>query len=269
MLRIRSLLAATFAVLLAALFSVVSPAAAGTAKPTIVLVHGAFADATSWDGVAANLRGRGYAVITPDNALRGPRFDAARLEKVLADIHGPVILAGHSYGGAVITEAHSPNVEALVYIAAFGPTAGEPVMANLDPFRFPGSRLIPPALEVEIVQDNYGTGIAGKNLDAHVAPRLFREVFAQDVSPATAANMIAHQKSAAVYANLEPISNPSWRSTPSWYLISENDRVIPPAAQRFMAQRMGAHTSRVAASHASLVSQPAIVADTIVAAATS
>ena len=229
----------------------------------MVLVHGAFADTTSWDAVAAELRGRGYEVVVPDNPLRGPAYDSAAIEKVLADIPGPVVLVGHSYGGAVITNVHSPNVEALVYVAAFAPAQGEPVMLNLDPIRFPGSQLLPPVLQVKVVE-NDPTGIAGRNLDGYIDPGRFHEVFAQDVPDATVAGMIAHQKSAALVANLEPTADPSWASTPSWAMVAQNDRVIPAAAERFMATRAGARITEVSASHAVLVSQPGAVADLVV-----
>ncbi|ELB92158.1 hypothetical protein Rwratislav_15628 [Rhodococcus wratislaviensis IFP 2016] len=228
-----------------------------------MLVHGAFADTTSWDAVAAELRGRGYEVVVPDNPLRGPAYDSAAIEKVLADIPGPVVLVGHSYGGAVITNVHSPNVEALVYVAAFAPAQGEPVMLNLDPIRFPGSQLLPPVLQVKVIE-NDPTGIAERNLDGYIDPGRFHEVFAQDVPDATVADMIAHQKSAALVANLEPTADPSWASTPSWAMVAQNDRVIPAAAERFMATRAGARITEVSASHAVLVSQPGAVADLVV-----
>jgi pimeloyl-ACP methyl ester carboxylesterase len=226
--------------------------------PTIVLVHGAFADTTSWDGVAAVLRERGYRVVTPENPLRGPAYDAAAVQRTLDTISGPVVLAGHSYGGFVISNVRDPKVESLVYVAAFAPVQGEVAQAALDPIRFPGSQLLPPALQVKVVDDV--TGVAGKNVDGYVAPDSFNAVFAQDVGPATVADMIAHQHSIAVKANLEPSGPPSWSGTPSWYLVSAADRVIPPSSQRFMAQRMGARTSEIDASHASLVSRPDAVA---------
>ncbi|GCE36478.1 alpha/beta hydrolase [Rhodococcus sp. USK10] len=231
--------------------------------PTVVLVHGAFADTTSWDAVAADLRGRGYEVVVPDNPLRGPAYDSAAIEKVLADIPGPVVLVGHSYGGAVITNVHSPNVEALVYVAAFAPAQGEPVMLNLDPIRFPGSQLLPPVLQVKVVE-NDPTGIAGRNLDGYINPADFHRVFAPDVSDATAADMLAHQRSAALVANLEPSGAPSWASTPSWAMVAQNDQVIPAASERFMATRAGAQITEIPASHAVLVSQPVAVADLVV-----
>ncbi|GAA4483403.1 alpha/beta hydrolase [Rhodococcus olei] len=254
----------TLALVAALAAALISPAAAQP-KPTIVLVHGAFADTTSWDPVAAELRGRGYTVVVPDNPLRGPGYDAAAIEKTLAGISGPVVLVGHSYGGAVITNSHNPNVKALVYIAAFAPAEGEPVQLALDPIRFPGSQLLPPVLQLKVVDDAHAIG--GKNLDGYIADDAFHRVFAPDVSAATAATMLAHQRSIAVWANLEPSGPTSWSSTPSWALIPTGDNIIPPAAQRFMTGRIGAHTSEIAASHAVLVSQPVAVADVIVAAA--
>lgn len=242
----------------------VAPAHAD-ALPTIVLVHGAFADTTSWNGVAARLREDGYRVVVPDNPLRGPAFDAAAVQRTLDGIDGPVVLVGHSYGGTVITQIHDPKVESLVYVAAFAPVQGEIAFLALDPIRFPGSQLLPPALQIRVVDDP--NGIAGRNLDGYVAPELFNSVFAQDVGPATAADMVTHERSLAVGANIEPSAAPAWATTPSWYVVSTQDRVIPPSSQRFMAARMGAHTSELDASHASLVSRPVEVAAVVEAAA--
>lgn len=232
--------------------------------PTIVLVHGAFADTSSWDGVAARLRDDGYRVVTPENPLRGPANDAAAVERALDGISGPVVLVGHSYGGTVISNVHDPKVESLVYIAAFAPTRGEIALAELNPIQYPGSQLTL-ALRPKVVDDP--SGIAGKNLDAYIDPASFHDVFAQDVDPATAAVMVARQHSLALTANLEPSGSPSWSGTPSWYLVSTADRVIPPASQWDMAKRMGAHVSSIDASHAGLVSHPAEVAAVVEAAA--
>ncbi|MCX5044394.1 alpha/beta hydrolase [Aldersonia sp. NBC_00410] len=243
---------------------VAAPASAQT-LPTVVLVHGAFADATSWDGVAADLRARGYRVVTPDNPLRGPTYDSGAVQHTLDTISGPIVLVGHSYGGMVITQIKDPDVKSLVYIAAFGPAQYEPVMLQLDPIRYPGSQLLPPALQVKVVDD--ATVPGGKNVDGYVAPEYFHSVFCQDVSDATAATMYAHQKSAALWSNLEPSGPPAWANKPSWYLVAGQDRVIPPASQRAMASRMKAVTTEVPASHAVLVSQPNAVANVVVAAA--
>ncbi|NUS92273.1 MAG: alpha/beta hydrolase [Nocardia sp.] len=263
---IRTLRSALLAVLIAvvALAAVAVPAWAAP-RPTVVLVHGAFADPTSWNGVAAQLRGQGYQVLTPENPLRGPAGDAAAIQRTLDTVEGPIVLVGHSYGGFVISNVHDPDVVSMVYVAAFAPTQGEFAQLLLDPVRFPGSQLLPPALQVEVVDDPQG--IAGRNLDGYVAPEYFHDVFAQDVDDATAADMLAHQKSIALAANLEPSGAPSWAGKPSWYLVSQQDRVIPPAAQRFMAERMGAQTTELDSSHASLVSHPDEVTATIVTAA--
>lgn len=234
------------------------PATAAAEPPTVVLVHGAFADPTSWDGVAADLRADGYRVVVPDNPLRGPASDAAAIERVLDGIDGPIVLVGHSYGGAVVTNVADPDVTALVYVAAFAPQQGEPTQLALDPIRYPGSRLLPPALA--------GTARDG-GLEAYVDPARFHEVFAQDVDEATVADMIAHQRTLALTANLEPSGPASWTTTPTWYVVAAEDRVIPPASQRAMAARMGAEISEVAASHACLVSAPGAVADVIAEAA--
>lgn len=258
-------LLSVLAALLATTVSISSASAAPT--PTIVLVHGAFADSTGWDGVATRLSSKSYAVQRFDNPLRGPAHDSALLEKKLATIDGPIVLVGHSYGGFVVTNVDDPDVSANVYIAAFAPAPGEFVQGLLNPIVYPGSRLLPPALQVKVVDDP--TGVAGRNVDGYIAKPYFREVFAQDVSAATAADMFAHQKSAALVANLEPSGPASWTRVPSWYLVSRQDRVIPPALQRFMASRAApGHTSEVDASHVSMVSHPAAVAAVIEKAAT-
>lgn len=233
--------------------------------PTIVLVHGAFTDTTSWDRVAAELRADGYRVVTPDNPLRGPANDAAAIQRTLDTVAGPVVLVGHSYGGTVITNVHDPKVQSLVYIAALAPTRGEIGLAGIDPIRFPGSQLISPALQIALVDDP--NGIGGKNLDSYVVADRFHAVFAQDVPAETAAELLTHQRSLATTANLEPSGDPSWATTPSWYLVSTADNVVPTASQRFMANRMGAHTSEIDSSHSSMISHPDAVAAIVEAAA--
>lgn len=239
---------------------------AGTASaqdlPTVVLVHGAFADTSSWDGVAAGLRARGYTVVTPENPLRGPGYDSAAVEKVVEDIDGPVMLVGHSYGGTVITNVHADNVESLVYVAAFVPTAGEPAALALDPIRFGLTSLLPPVLGLGIVDDS--TNILGKNVDGYIAPALFKQYFAPDVGDEQAAKMIASQKSIAATALIEPSEPPSWAGTPSYALIPQQDQIIPPASEKFMAERAGAQITQVPGSHAVLVSNPGAVVDLVV-----
>ncbi|MFC8527303.1 alpha/beta fold hydrolase [Nocardia sp. NPDC057227] len=260
-------LAAAVAVSAAVLGLAAAPAAAQPgAKPTVVLVHGAFADSSGWRDVAAQLAAQGYPVRTFDNPLRGPANDSAALERALTGITGPIVLVGHSYGGAVITNTHDPDVVANVYIAAFAPAQGEFVQGLLNPITYPGSRLLPPALQLGVVAD--ATGPGGSNLDGYIGEPYFHEIFAQDVDAATAADMFDHQKSAALTANLEPSGAPSWSTVPSWYLVSRQDRVIPPALQRFMASRAApGTTTEVDAAHASLVSRPAEVTGVVVAAA--
>ncbi|MGV9711643.1 alpha/beta fold hydrolase [Gordonia sp. NPDC003424] len=262
----RILLVAT--VLMCAIgFAVASatPSAQAAPRPTIVLVHGAFADKTSWDGVAAILRNNGYHVVAVDNPLRSPLYDASVVEQTIHALPGPIVLVGHSYGGAVISNVHDRKVTRLVYVAAFGPAQGEPISLAINPLQFPGSQLVPPVLQVKVVADPRGVG--GYTLDGYIEPSSFKRVFAQDVSDATAANMIAHQRSIAVWTNLEPNGPPSWASTPSWYVVSANDRVIPPDAERYMAKRMRAHTTEIQSSHASLVAHPDAVSKVILQAA--
>ncbi|WP_235916525.1 alpha/beta fold hydrolase [Antrihabitans cavernicola] len=237
----------------------IGEAAAAPAKPTVVLVHGAFADASSWDGVAAQLRAQGYPVLTPDNPLRGPSNDAAVIKRVLDGISGPVVLVGHSYGGEVITNAarNTPNVKALVYVSAIAPAQGEPGQLTIDPIRYPGSELLPPVLLPKIVDDPQGP--AGKNLDVYIAPDRFREAFAADVPADKAAEMAARQKSLALAANLEPSGPPAYENHPSWWLLPTEDKAVPPSAQRAMAARAHSKVTEIAGSHAILVSHPEAV----------
>ncbi|MER6561862.1 alpha/beta hydrolase [Streptomyces sp. NPDC001027] len=231
---------------------------ASTAKPTVVLVHGAFADSSSWDGVMSRLARQGYPVIGVANPLRGLAGDSAYVSSVLDAIPGPVILVGHSYGGAVISDAaagHS-NVKALVYVAAFAPDQGESGLAILG--RYPGSRL-PQALTVRAFPGGQ---------DAYVNPRDFRPVFAADVPAGKARLMAAGQRPVALAAFEEPSSEPAWKTVPSWFLVAGADRAIPPAAEQAMARRAGSHTTVIrGASHAVLVSHPDATARVIEAAA--
>ena len=151
----------------------------------MVLVHGAFADATGWADVAARLIADGYPVRTFDNPLRGPAYDSNELEQFLAGIDGPIVLVGHSYGGVVVTNTHDPDVRAEVFVAAFAPEQGQLMLELLNPIPYPGSLLPPPALVAGPVLDP--TSPVGVSVDAFVTEPFFREVFCQDVPPAKAA----------------------------------------------------------------------------------
>jgi pimeloyl-ACP methyl ester carboxylesterase len=234
-------------------------------KPTIVLVHGAFVDASSWSGVVARLEQRGYPVIAPANPLRGLDSDAAALASVLKTIDGPLVLAGHSYGGMLISEAaqDNPAVKALVYIAAFAPDAGESALAIVG--KFPPTQFGPEALRVVPYARSCG---AGNGADTYIKAEAFHDLFATDLPESTARIMAATQRpveGAALAANF--VGTPAWKTVPSWALIARSDHALSPDAERFMAGRAQSHVVEVDASHAVAVSHPDAVADIIVAAA--
>jgi len=238
-----------------------SAAAAGAAhhhsgvKPTIVLIHGAFADASGWAGVITRLQDRGYTVLVPANPLRSVAGDSAYIASVLATTPGPIVLVGHSYGGEVITNAATgnPNVKALVYVAAFAPEEGETAgeLATM----FPGSALTPENLILRPFPQPDGT----TGTDAYINPTVFRSVFCADLPATTAAVMAASQRPGSLSTLGEPSGVPAWRTIPSWYLVANQDRAIPPAAERFMAARMGAHTVQIDSSHVAMISHPDVV----------
>ncbi|NUP53712.1 MAG: alpha/beta hydrolase [Catenulispora sp.] len=244
------------------------PAAAAAAaqrhgpKPTIVLVHGAFADSSSWNGVIARLEHDGYPVIAAANPLRGLDSDSTYVSSLLDAVPGPVILVGHSYGGAVITNAavgHA-NVKALVYIAAFAPDQGESALGLTG--MNPGSRL-GAAL---VVRPYAVTG--GGGADGYVDQAKFRAVFAADVPAPDAALMAAEQRPVALAALQGASGAPAWKTLPSWYLVAGADQAIPAVTEKFMAGRAGAHTVVIPnASHAVMVSHPDQTEDLIVRAA--
>lgn len=229
-------------------------------KPTIVLVHGAFADSSSWTGVIAKLREEGYPVVAVANPLRGVESDAAYVADVVNGIEGPVVLAGHSYGGALITRAatETPNVKALAYIAAFQPDAGESVFELSG--RYPGAKLGPETTDV-LVHDGQP--------ELSIKPADFAEVFAADLPADTAATLAITQRPVAQQALAAPFEGtPAWSNLPSWTLVANQDNAIPAAAQEFMAERAKSTVRRIDASHAVAVSQPAAAAEVIIAAAT-
>ncbi|MEU6657515.1 alpha/beta hydrolase [Streptomyces sp. NPDC046821] len=232
-------------------------------KPTVVLVHGAFADGSSWDGVIERLRGQGYPVLAPANPLRDLNGDSAYVSSVLDTIPGPVILVGHSYGGEVITNAAAghANVRALVYVAAFAPDQDETALDLTG--KFPGS-----SLGANLNIHPYPLPGGGSAPEAVVKESAFRWVFAADVRAETAADMAATQRPVGVAALAAPSGAPAWKTFPSWYLVAGADKAIPPAAEAFMARRAHAHTVTVnGASHAVMVSHPDRTAELIVEAA--
>ncbi|MFE3271106.1 alpha/beta fold hydrolase [Streptomyces sp. NPDC059215] len=223
-------------------------------KPTVVLVHGAFADSSSWNGVIERLRHEGYPVIAPANPLRGLAGDAAYIHSVLKSVSGPVVLVGHSYGGAVISEAavDSPQVKALVYIAAFAPEKGESALELSS--KFPGSTLGTALNPVPFPLPGGGTGT-----DLYIKTDTFHHQFAADVPKRVTDLMAATQRPVAASALDEKATTPAWKTIPSWDLVTTQDLNIPPAAQRFMAERAHAHTVEIKASHAVSVSHPGAV----------
>lgn len=224
------------------------------ARPTVVLVHGAFADGSSWNKVTRRLQAAGYRVVVPANPLRGLESDSAYLSNVLKNVPGPVVLVGHSYGGEVITDAaaENPQVKALVYIAAIAPEKGE--SANDILGAYPGSEL-PGALNpLPYPRPDGSTGT-----DLYVKPDKFRAVFAADVPAAEARAMAATQRPIDASALDARSEHAAWHTLPSWYAVARNDRTIPPAAERHMAERAGAHITEVDSSHAMAVSHPGAV----------
>ncbi|BFV58247.1 alpha/beta hydrolase [Kitasatospora sp. CMC57] len=237
--------------------AVTLPGAAGAAplrpeRPTIVLEHGAFADAASWDGVVTRLQRAGYPVVSAANPLRGPATDAAYLRSVLDHINGPVVLAGHSYGGTVISQAAAGlegKVKALVYIAAFLPDTGESSLGLTN--KFPGSTL---GQAIESV--NYTLPDGSQGADVYIKADKFRGQFAADVPADKARLMAAGQRPIAAAALEEKSTKAAWKTIPSWSLVTTEDLNIPVAAQRYMSARAGAQTTVIDASHAVSVSHP-------------
>ncbi|MER6299536.1 alpha/beta hydrolase [Kitasatospora sp. NPDC001539] len=230
--------------------------AAGTAgaKPTIVLEHGAFADASSWNAVIKRLQADGYPVVAPADPLRGPAYDAASLRGLTGHLPGPKILVGHSYGGSVISTAGAddPEVKALVYVAAFLPAPGETALELTG--RYPGSTLAG-ALDPVTYPGPDGTSTT----DLYIRTDAFRHQFAADVPAGQAALMAATQRPIAQRALEEPATVAAWQQKPSWDVVTTEDLNIPAAAQLFMARRANAHVTEVAASHSVAVARPEVV----------
>lgn len=221
----------------------------GSTRPTVVLVHGGFVDGSGWEGVYKILRKDGFTVSVVQNPTISLADDVATTKRAIAAQNGPVILVGHSYGGVVVTEAgNDPKVVGLAYIAAFAPDKGESVSSLIkDP---PPGAPVPPILAP---QDGY----------LFLDKAKFAASFAADVDAETAAFMADSQVPWGLEALSGTISEPAWRSKPSWYLVATDDKMIPPPAQRFMSERAGSTVVEVAGSHAIYVSQPNAVASLI------
>ncbi len=227
-------------------------------RPTVVLVHGAFADSSSWNGVIEQLQADGYPVIAAANPLRGLSADAAYVRSVVDSVAGPVVLAGHSYGGSVISEAAdaSPNVKALVYVASFILEVGE--STGQLAAKFPGAEL-GPALHAA----PYPLPEGGTADELYIKQDEFAAVFAADVPTDVATLMAATQRPITAAALEDPATKAAWKAIPSWNMVTTKDLAIPADSMRYMGERATSHTVEVDASHAVTVSQPGAVADLI------
>jgi pimeloyl-ACP methyl ester carboxylesterase len=233
-------------------------ASLGKEKPTVILVHGAWADGSSWNGVISRLLKSGYTVYAPPNPLRGLASDAAMLATFVKSIAGPGILVGHSYGGAVISVAapSDQNVKALVYVDAFAPDEGESPLSLLASYPPPPKDLF---TAVPFAADG--------DADVYLAQKYYGPVFASDVPPAMASVMAVAQRPITGSALKEKApSAEGWETVPSWYVVGDADNVIPPPLQMMMAQRAKAHITHVKGSHPSMIQHPEATVAAIIAA---
>jgi pimeloyl-ACP methyl ester carboxylesterase len=265
----RRILAIAFGLMLLALLVLVAGGPAGassragaSARPTIVLVHGDWADASSWTSVLKRLQGKGFTVVAPPNLLRGPATDAPYLASFLKSISGPIVLVAHSYGGFVATNAATgnDNVKALVYVDAFAPdegeTAGELVARGHSCVNADALTPVP-----------YDGGVdLYLRWEANASYPGFSECFANGVDPEQAAVLFAEQRPAAPAQFSEPSGPPAWKTIPSWSLIGTEDHVIPLALQEEMSSRAGAQITMIKAGHLSLITHPGDVTKVILAA---
>ena len=231
--------------------------------PTVVLVHGAFADGSSWNGVIERLQRQGYPVIAPANPLRGVTADSAYTASLVSQIDGPVLLAGHSYGGAVISNAatSAPNVAGLVFVAAFAPDEGE----RLGDVAAESTDSI---LGTAQVQYRYPAGPGGETaVEFAVSPARLREVFAADLPAEQAALLAATQRPVAAAAFTDVCGPPAWKKLPCWAVIATGDKAAGTDITRSMAQRAGAEITELDGSHVIMISQPQAVAEVITKAA--
>jgi pimeloyl-ACP methyl ester carboxylesterase len=229
------------------------------ASPTVVLVHGAFADASSWNGVVQRLQAKGVRVTAPPNPLRGISIDSAYIASVFEQTQGPVLAVGHSYGGAVITNAatRAKNVVALVYVAAFateeGETLGDAEAGSTDS-----------VLNSALTVLHYPTPNGGDpSVEFAIDPEKFRDAFAADLPPEQTAVMAATQRPAAELAFSEPSGPPAWKSLRSWTVVATGDKAAGADVIRSMAERAGATITEVEGSHVIMISQPQAVTDVI------
>ena len=231
-------------------------------KPTIVLVHGAFADASGWTGVIKNLQRDGYPVFAPANPLRSLQGDTEYVRTFLSTIDGPIVLVGHSYGGAVITNAATDvaNVYSLVYVCGFALDEGEPVLGALG--LGGGSTALG---DHTLVRPYPGAGEGDG--DGYIDPEYFKELFCDDLSDDDAAALSVAQRPAALNTLGTPSGVPAWKTIPSWFLIGADDRTIPVEAHRAMAERAGGNAVEISSSHVAMISHPDAVTKLIVDAA--
>src|SRR5213596_752247 len=230
--------------------------ASNIVKPSVVLIHGAWADGSSWSRVVSLLQNHGYTVYVQPNPLRGLTSDSAYIASFLQTITGPIILVGHSYGGAVITNAATgnPNVKALVYVDAFAPDQGES-LASLSSVPPPAGQS-PSCVSGDPTQVFNFVPLNGGDVDLYVKPSLFPSCFANDLPPNEGAVLASTQRPFALSALPQPSGVPAWKTIPSFYLVGTIDNVIPPFAQLFMAQRANATIVQVRGSHLVMISHP-------------
>jgi len=231
----------------------------GSDSPTVVLVHGAFADGSSWSAVIERLSARGVNAMAVANPLRGVSSDSAYLASVLEQTEGPIVLVGHSYGGALITNAASgnENVVALVFVAAFAPDEGE-ALGQIEA----GSK--DSVLNSALVPRQYPTADGGSATEFLIDPAKARDAFAGDVSDQQATLIAAVQRPVAELAFGEPSGPPAWKEKPSWAVVATGDKAAGTDVVRSMAERAGANITEVEGSHVIMISRPDVVTDVII-----
>lgn len=225
----------------------------------MVLVHGAWADGSSWNSVAPRLSRDGFTVRIPPNLLRSLTTDAANVADFLSTISGPIILVGHSYAGAVITNAATANsnIKALVYVDAFAPDDGESV------FPLAGAESAAAADPTTVFDFVPYPGSPEGDVDLYLKEAPFMSAFANDVAPDTAELLYASQRPLSLSAGNAPSGPPAWKTIPSWYVLGTADQIITPAQQQLMAERAQSTITRVDAGHLSMISHPDTVTDVI------